>query len=118
MISPNDLPGLFERSLPELSGICKQSKCRNVYDMVRQMFLYTQAQIVCHHTTAAKECMALAEELYKKGNAAIKCAIENVFVYSFSRTFFCDGMIRNEATALVPATLYEVYKKQVIHSHL
>jgi hypothetical protein len=118
MISPQDLPALIEKTLPELSGICNKNKCRNVYDTVRQMLLYTHSKVIRHNMKAAQQCMALAEQLYKKGNTAIKCAIENVFVYSFSRIFFQDEKIKSEIVKIVPVSLYELYRKQVISSHL
>ena len=118
MISQEDLPGLIENNIPELSGICKKKKCRNAYDMVRQMIVYTHSKVIKHNIAAAAQCLGLAEQLYKKGNKSIKRAIENVFVYSFSRMFFHDEKMKNEMVKIVPSSLYALYKKQVVSSHL
>ena len=118
MISQQELPGYIDKTMPELSGICNQEQCRNAYDIVRQMLKYTTAQVVQHNISAAKQCLKLAESLYRKGNATIKSAIENVYVYSFSHAFFHDERKRKELLEIVPVSLYELYKKQVINSHL
>lgn len=118
MINQQELTGYVEREIPELSGIIEKSKCRNAYDVVRQLFKYTTTQIVKHNINAAKKCLSVAEQLYNKGNTVVKNAIENVYVYSFSHAFFYDENKRKEVMEIVPLSLYELYKKQVINSHL
>jgi len=118
MISQQELPAYIDKAMPELSGICSKEQCRNAYDVVRQMLKYTTAQVVVHNVQAARQCLKLAENLYHKGNATIKSAIENVYVYSFSHAFFHDEKKRKELMEIVPASLYELYKKQMINSHL
>jgi hypothetical protein len=118
MISQKELPAVIERSIPELSGVWEKEKCENTYDIVRQMLKYTIYQVLNHNMKAAKKCLTLAEQLYKKGNTAIKNAIENVYVYSFSHAFFYDEKKKKEVMEIVPLSLYELYKKQVINSHL
>ena len=118
MIDQQELPKYIAQAIPELAGICKKEKCRNPYDFARQMLRYTSAQIMDQNIKAAKECLALGERLYQKGNKTIKNAIENVFVYSFSLAFFHDENKREEVIPIVPAFLYDLYKKQVLSSHL
>ena len=108
----------IEKEMPELSGICSKEKSRNVYDVVRHMLKYTKSQLIKHNLNAAKKCMNLAEGLYHKGNDAIKNAIENVYVYSFSHAFFHDIDQASEAMTIVPPSLYKIYKEQVTNSHL
>ena len=117
MISQQELPAFVEKSIPELSAVCKKEK-GDVYNIVRHLLSYTVTQVAKQNHAAAKKCMALAVELYNKGNTAIKNAIENIYVYSFSHAFFCDEQKRNEVMKIVPVSLYELYKKQVINSHL
>jgi len=118
MITQLELPKYIAHEMPELSGICDKEKSRNVYDIVRHMLKYTKSQVIKHNLNAAGKCMALAEQLYNKGNNAIKNAIENVFVYSFSHAFFQDENEKKEVMAIVPPSLYKLYKQQVINSHL
>jgi hypothetical protein len=118
MINQQELPRIVEKEVPEMSGVFEKENCKNVYDIVRQLFKYTATQVLHHNMAAAKKCLSLAEQLYKKGNSTIKNAIENVYVYSFSHAFFCDDKRRREVMPIVPVSLYELYKKQVINSHL
>lgn len=118
MINQQELPGIVEKEVPELSGVFETAMCKNAYDIVRQLFKYTATQVFQHNMTAAKKCLSLAEQLYKKGNTTIKNAIENVYVYSFSHAFFCDDARKKEVMQIVPVSLYELYKKQVVNSHL
>lgn len=118
MIHQNELPVYIEDSLPELSGKLTKENCRHVYDVVKQLFQHTVKQVTKHNMVGAKQCMSLAEQLYNKGNAIVKMAIENVFVYSFSHAFFSDEQKRKELMDIVPGSLYDLYKKQVTYSHL
>ncbi len=118
MINQEELSGYVEKEIPEMAGMLAASKCRNAYDVAKQLFKYTSAQILTHNINAAKKCLALAAQLYNMGNNIVKNAIENVYVYSFSHAFFCDESKRREMMQLVPASLYNLYKKQVINSHL
>ncbi len=116
MISQHELPGYIEKNLPELS--VDSTGRQNVYDIVKQMVAYTTSQIARHNLNAAKQCFALAGKLHKQGNSLIKNAIENVYVFSFSHAFLYDDALRSEITEILPLSLYELYRKQVINSHL
>ena len=118
MITQLELPEYIEHEMPELGGICKKEQALNAYDIVRHMLKYTKSQVIKHNLNAAKKCMALAEQLYHKGNNAIKNAIENVYVYSFSHAFFHDENERKQIIDIVPPFLYRLYQQQVINSHL
>jgi len=118
MLSPEELPEYINRSYPELSAVCGKDNCNNIYDVVRQLLKYTSKQIRQHNTVAARKCLSLADNLHKKGNTAIRNAIENVFIYSFTHAFFTDEKQRQEILGIVPDSLYALYKKQVLYSHL
>ncbi|MBC7555196.1 MAG: hypothetical protein H7257_14600 [Taibaiella sp.] len=117
MIQQQELPELIEDSIPELSGICKRAKCKNAYDIATQMLKYTSQKVVNSNLAAAQDCCQLAEQLYKKGNNIIRNAIENVFVYSLTHTFFHEED-KNKVNDILPASLYELYRKQLLYSHL
>lgn len=118
MIAQDEINGYIERSIPELSGICEQEKCRNVYDIARQMIKYVNQQFINRNIKAAKKCLNLAEELYTQGNKTVKNAIENVFIYSFSHSFFHENEKKKQLLAILPGSLYSLYKSQVLSSHL
>jgi hypothetical protein len=118
MISQSNLPQYIEQEIPELKGISKPGIPAGVYNVVRQLTTHTAAQVAKHNLKAARHCLSVAEQIYKKANAAIKNAIENVFVFSFSHAFFSDDTKRSEILKIVPASLYDLYKSQVVNSHL
>lgn len=118
MIEQKDLPEYIEQSIPELSGICKTEHCNNAYDIAKQMIKYTSNQFSTKNMAATQKCLALAEKLYNSGSKAVKNAIENVFVYSFSHSFFHDEEKRQNMLSILPNSLYMLYKKQLISSHL
>ena len=118
MISQQDISDYIGQEMPELSDVCSKEKSRTVYDVVRHMLKYTKSQMIRHNLAAAKKCMMVAEHLYQKGNNAIKNAIENVFVYSFSHAFFHDADQMKEVLEIVPPSLYKLYRNQVVNSHL
>ncbi len=118
MISQQDISDYIGQEMPELSDVCSKEKSRTVYDVVRHMLKYTKSQLIKHNLNAAKKCMILAEQLYQKGNNAVKNAIENVFVYSFSHAFLHDTDQMKEVMEIVPPSLYKLYRAQVINSHL
>lgn len=118
MINQDELQGYVEKEIPELAGLVEKAKCRNAYDMMREMVKYTGNQLMANNVTAAKKCLNLAEQLYIKGNNAIRNAIENVFVYSFSHSFFYDDAKKKSLMRILPIFLYELYKKQLVNSHL
>lgn len=118
MLTQQDLPEFIESEIPELSGICDKDQSRNVYDVIRHLMKYTKSQLIRHNLNAVKKCMGLAEKLYYKGNNAIKNAIENVYVYSFSHAFFHNDEEKKQVMDIVPPNLYKLYQQQVINSHL
>jgi len=107
-----------EHEMPELADLTEKAKCRNAYDMMREMVKFTAAQLMANNVTAAKKCLDLAEHLYVKGNNAIRNAVENVFVYSFSHSFFYDDTKKKALMRILPLFLYDLYKKQLVNSHL
>jgi len=58
-------------------------------------------------------------ELYQKGDQALKNAVENVFVYSLdSLTFSCDNNYKNLIFSKIPTGLHQAYLCQVYKSGL
>lgn len=118
MISQEELPQFIENTMPELSDICHSEHSNNAYSVVKQLLQYTTTNIAKHNMNAAKKCLALADQLYRKGNNVVKNAIENVFVFSFSHAFFHKDHNRKDILDIVPPSLYELYRKQLVNSHL
>ncbi len=118
MINQQELSGYINQSIPELAGMCTSAQALEPNEIARQMINYASSHEKVNDLNAAKNCFMLAEHLYSNGDKAIKNAIENVFVYSLSHKFFYDETRRNNVMRILPNSLYEMYKKQVISSHI
>lgn len=88
------------------------------FDEARNMIAQMCAALKVHNLPAVGACLAKGEQLYHTGNQETRNAIENVFVFSFTRTFFCDEATRNAVLPVMPAFLYDMYQKQMLNSHI
>lgn len=119
MINQNELPGYMEKALPELSAaLCEGNNCSSPYRVMNLLKDYTQSQLREGNLNAVKKSFLLAEKLYNKGNTAIKNAIECVYVYSFSHILFGDDHKKKMVLGIIPVSLYTLYVKQMLHSHI
>ncbi len=119
MINDNELPQIVEQEIPELSGkIFDNENCSIVHSTVNALRDHAHGKMEEENFGAVKQCMAVAEKLYKKGNPAVKNAIENIYVYSFSSMLFHDIEKRKMLLSLIPLSLYTIYIHQMLHSHI
>jgi hypothetical protein len=58
----------------------------------------------------AKRCFALAEDLFLKGNAEVKSAISNVYLYSVSHYLELNHFTMKQ---FLPVGLHKEYVKQI-----
>jgi hypothetical protein len=118
MISEAELPNYITKDIPELSPYCSGAHCQNVYSIMRVLADYSRKKFLENNHSAAKKCLSLAERIYKKGDKAIRNAFENVFVYSFTQLFPDNGRERRQFAQIAPDSLYKLYVKQMLNSHL
>ena|SRR6185312_4902893 len=118
MIDQTELPIYMQRVIPELSEPLNAGNCKNVYNTVRLLFDYTNTNLANQNFKNVKKSLSIAEKIYKKGNEAVKGAIENVYVYSFSHMLFNDEARKRILLGLIPVNLYMVYVKQMLNSHI
>lgn len=113
-----EVPALLEDTLP---GIRKEmprgGQPGNINAALLGLARYTRRMIGRHDWPMVTRCMRLADHLYEKGNAGIKNAVENVFVFAFSgfRTS-CDRQHWALVQARIPMTHYSLYIKQIYRS--
>ena len=68
-----------------------------------------------HDIQKVKKCFTIAEDIYAKGNAMVRDAIENVFVYSFSSLLnLCSKDEKKQVHGLMPLYLHTAYVQQVL----
>jgi len=119
MITQTDLTENIQADIPELSNtLCEKAKGKNVYQVMYTLLDYTHSKIVEHNFNTVKKCLQLAEKLYEKGNGMVRNAVVNVFIYSFSKFLLHDEEDRKVLIGLIPASLYTLYVKQMLHSNL
>lgn len=118
MIDQTELPIYMQRVIPELSGPLNEDNGKNVYNTVRLLSDYTSTNIVNQNFKNVKKCLSIAGKIYNKGNEAVKGAIENIYVYSFSHMLFSDEARKRILLGLIPVNLYTVYVKQMLNSHI
>jgi hypothetical protein len=117
MIAQEQLSEYIAKSIPHLrEAVSGQSM--NTYDVVKELLGHTTRSLDEGDVNEAKKCMLVAEQLYHQGCPVVKNAVENVFVFSFSHSFFCDSQNKEQLLKIVPPGLYDLYKKQMLNSHL
>src|SRR5215469_8978934 len=66
-----------------------------------------------HDFTELRNCMKLVQQMYNKGNATVKNAVENVFVFAFSSILpRCNQMEWRMVQSCMPPELYTIYVRQ------
>jgi hypothetical protein len=88
----------------------------NIYKELTRFSDYTRRAINQHNYSLARKCFRLADKLYGQGDATVKHAIENVFVFSFSSFTPEDKVEKLILKSLIPSSLYSLYLKQIYHS--
>ncbi len=113
MINQLELPMFLEDALPEISTELKLENNKSAFNSINALTKLAHSKAcVCDYATV-KRCFSVADSLYGKGNNIVKTAIENVFVYSFTKMF--QGDRANTLRGMVPMALYSVYISQVCH---
>lgn len=116
MINQLEIPMYIEEALPEMPHELLINKCNTAYDLLDSLTSFTCKNIDDHNYKTVKRAFQIADKLYVKGNGVVKNAVENVFVYSFTRMFNTHPKKRKELLSILPITLYSVYISQVCHN--
>jgi hypothetical protein len=117
MITQFEIPSLLKAALPAIAGDDYPTRTTmNIYKSVQCFSDFTRHAVQDHNFNLAKKCFALAEKLYRQGDAIVKNAIENTFVFSFTSFMPNDGIERLIVQSIIPTPLYAVYMKQVMGS--
>ncbi len=115
MINQLEVPMYLEEALPEICKDLSLNKKTSAYDIVNTLISFTFKNIREHNFKVVKRCFKIADKLYTKGNAVVKGAIENVFVYSFTKMFINYPSEKQKLLSLLPMTLYSLYIAQIHH---
>lgn len=105
-------------NIPELKKqISRANGFKNSYALIRVIAKYTQKMVDQHRGESVDACLKLVGRCYSQGDATVKNAIENVFVFSLDSILFSYTAIeRKKALNKIPTSLYTAYLKQVYAS--
>ena len=113
MINQLEIPIYLEAALPEITNDLKAEKKNNAYEVIKSLLDFMYQNIKVHNFNVVKRCFKVVDKLYNKGNRAVKNAIENVFVFSFTKMFLSFPAEKEQLLAIIPMTLYTIYIQQV-----
>lgn len=117
MISQFEVSALLRTEIPQLADkICPSKVSLEVYAFMNYFSDYTKHNIEAHNFNAARKCFALADKLFRHGDAIVRMLIENVFVFGFSAFLPTPGLERSMVLSMIPDKLYRLYLKQVMQS--
>jgi len=118
MINQYEVPAYMVDELPEIREELEViSPGLNIFKSIQCLTNYTIRKVKEHDLLAIKKCFATAENIYAKGNTMVRDAMENVFVYSFSRLLnMCSSNEKITLQAIMPLELHTAYVQQVLKS--
>jgi hypothetical protein len=90
----------------------------DLYRSVNDLTEITWRAAVEHDFMLLKQCFALAENLYNKGEQLVKDVLENTFIYAFSRIIPAGKMEQCVFKAIIPKSFYSIYLKQMMVSNI
>jgi hypothetical protein len=99
----------------------QQQEVRNtqpaIFSAIQELTDQAKRLAFQHDFAGLKNCMNLVQQLYKSGNAAVKNAVENIFVFAFSSILpRCNQVEWQLVQSCMPQELYTLYISQVMRS--
>ena len=115
MIHEFEVPAYITGTLPQLKS--EFTPGCHVYDSIQVLTDYTKRMALEHDFKEVRSCMSLIEKIYEKGDALVRNAVENIFVFSFSSMrLLCNIVEWRMVQSIMPSSLYTLYMRQVLRS--
>ncbi len=103
--------------IPEIRDEFKETRIQNSYQVIELFTDKMKSMIRQNDRSRLFKCLKKMGDLYLSGDALLKNAIENSFIYSLDNcTAFCSKEYRNMIFSHLSKDLQKVYTKQ-IYSH-
>ena len=111
-----EVPAFIVEQFPETNNhIVYQATIGNVYQTMTVFSQFMHKKVISHQFSKVFKCLQMAGFIYEHGNQEVKNAVENEFIYSFSRASqSCSKKEWEVIKAHIPAILYTIYIKQII----
>lgn len=114
MIQAPEVSQVVAKALPELKNeVSSSSCCNNPYECLHVLSDYTRHAVETANEEAVKKSFEVANQLYADGDAPVKRAVENVFVYSLSHSLPHSPDRRARLMNQIPPALRHIYHGQV-----
>lgn len=117
MITQYQVPSMLREEMPSMKVQPFPGRASlEIYASINSFTDYTRHAVQEHNLSLAGKCFAVAEKLYRNGDALVKLLIENSFIYGITSYMPINIEEKKKLKAIMPANLYDVYIKQVMHS--
>ncbi len=115
MISQFEVSAYLANNLPEIKTELRNTyPTLNIFKSIQCLVNHTRGKLIQHDIQAVKNCLAVAEYIYARGNKLVKNAMENVFVYSFSSLLNASSHEeKRQIQTIMPLHLYSAYVHQL-----
>ena len=113
-----DLPAFIAGRLPQVKqDLPVPGKISTVNRSIQVLTDYTRRMAIEHDFKMVRKCMSLVERIYEKGDALVRNAVENVFIFSFSSIMTTFNIVEwRMVQSYMPSRLYNLYVQQVLRS--
>jgi hypothetical protein len=114
MISRYEVSQVINDALKQKIQGLHPSQCLNLdlsldmYSSIHDLTALAKKAAVTDDMILLKQCLNVAERLYKDGEHLVQGVMENIFIYEMSSKVSKD---------LLPKAFYEVYLRQVMNSN-
>lgn len=118
MMTQFEVPAYITGKLPQLKPeIARNHHSADVYASIQALTDYTKRMALMHDFQIVKKCMTLVEKIYKEGTAAVKSAVENIFIFSLSSIMAACNIVEwRMLQSYMPSCLYTLYIDQILKS--
>lgn len=113
MISPGEACQLVQQEIPEVASRLPHD-C-DIYSALSVVQEYAHQNAREKNYSRLRQCFTVAASLYETGSSAVKCAVENIFVYSISRLYAQTPEVKARIKEMIPEPLRNIYTAQVLH---
>jgi hypothetical protein len=116
MLSQQQVSFLIARQFP--AALFDLSDTRpSAYQAIQCLTDYTRRMAIEHDFNKVKNCLNFVQKIYTEGNAIVRNAVENIFIFSFSSLLAnCNRVEWRIVQSYMPSDLYTLYVRQVLKS--
>jgi hypothetical protein len=88
-----------------------------VFSAIQELTDQAKHLALQHDFAGLKNCMKRVQKIYRSGNASVKNAVENIFIFAFSSILpHCNQVEWRLVQSCMPTELYTIYVRQVVRS--